>query len=134
MQTTDNSTVFSLVAELEALLQQELESLRAGQIEAVVALTERKNSLIQEIRGLQDSISERLKKRRAQELRTRLQALYRQLEENQQALEQMITAVRAIATQFRQIQDQHKGHGLYGRRGRTMTTLTKEKSEIDGAL
>src|SRR5690625_3185934 len=134
MQTTDNSTIFSLVAELEALLQQELEALRAGQIEAVLALTERKNGLIQEMRGLQDSISERLKKRRAQELRTRLQTLYRQLEENQQALEQMITAVRAIATQFRQIQDQHKGHGLYGRRGRTMTTLTKEKSEIDGAL
>lgn len=130
----DSGAIFSLVDQLEALLRQELDALRAGEVEAVLALTERKHSLIQEIQSLQDSISQRLQKRQARELQERLQALYAQLEENQQALERMITAVRAIATQFRQIQEQQQGHGLYGRRGRTMVTLTREKSEIDGAI
>lgn len=127
------SALISYVDDLMKLLEAESNALKVGDIEGVVSLLEEKQRLILKINGLKDQ-EEALKDSSAAELRQKLTDLFNNLEKNQQALENMISAVRGITAQVEFINEKKKDNGLYGRRGKKMTNLNDEKIELNGEI
>lgn len=132
---TEGARILEAIDGLHDLLDREMEQIRSGNIEGVIALTAEKNEIILVINGLQERIAERLERREAEDLRKKLRGLYERLAANQAGLEAMISALRDISSDLERLEERRQDNGLYGRRGRKMRNLSRETdSEIDGVI
>lgn len=119
-----------------ALLQQEIQAIRAGRLETVMELYPRKAELLKRIELLMPVVEPFLKERIPGdlELAGRIAALKAAVQEDSALLERMSEATAAIVRDMEKIRNRHSLDGIYGKSGRRVTGVGADHRRIDKTL
>jgi hypothetical protein len=139
MTEEDSRNMASFEADAAAateLLAREVAAIRAGNLEAVAEIYERKAALLKRIELLMPVVEPFLKARLEQDegLKARLGALNDAVQEDSVLLERMTAATSEILRDLEKIRDRHSLNGLYGKSGKRVTEPGAKRRQIDKTI
>jgi len=131
----ERARILLVVDETTAALLDEIEALKRGDVHLVVSLSDRKAAAAARLDEVRPGVEAYLAAGADPEFKERVRLLSDTLRRNQDGIERMRDAVRAIAAQIRKAEEKRSGDGAYGPRGRKAFAPPPEAPrEIDTSL
>jgi hypothetical protein len=131
-QRMEKEALLMVIDATSQVLAEEMEAIRAGDANLVMAMLERKTEVAERLEETQPRIEAFLQATRDSDLIDRVRVLDASLKDNARCLQQMIGAIQNITKAISKVYEKKKSDGIYGYRGKKLDSPVVMPRQVDG--